>query len=91
MATKGHWPKGKSRNLPPAKVGHGRKLADLLRRAIDAGHVHPTLGRLSLRVVAADLDCDHTAVWKWCRGARLPPERALERLRAILHNFKPED
>lgn len=85
---KGHWRKGRSRNLDPTRVAQGRVLADLLRRAITQGWRHPALGPLSTRVVGAAFDVDHSTVAKWCRGDNLPLW-ALDRLRELLREYQP--
>jgi hypothetical protein len=86
--TKGHWPKGKSRKLPAARVATARTLLDVLRRAIARPYHHPTLGPLSYRVAAAFIGCDPKTVHRWCKGERLPAEWALAKIRELVRNFK---
>ena len=88
-STKGHWRKGRSRNLDPTRVAQGRVLTDLLRRAVERGWRHPSLGVLSLRVVGRHLGDDHSTVSKWCRGVNLPPRWAMDKLRLLLQSFSP--
>jgi hypothetical protein len=87
--TKGHWPKGKSRNIDPARTAAARNLADLLRRAITQGWRHPTIGVLSYRVVGEHLKVDHKTVHKWAKGVNLPPLWAVDELRIMLHEYRP--
>jgi hypothetical protein len=86
---KGHWPKGKSRNLDPSRVAQARTLVDLLRRAIGAGWRHPALGVLTGRGVAAHLQVDGKTVHKWLTGKNLPPLWALGELRTLLREYRP--
>lgn len=85
---KGHWRKGRSRNLDPAQIAMARALTELLAAAIDRPWRHPTLGTLSYRVVAAHLGVDHSTVRRWCKSVDRPPAWALPRLRGLLKEFQ---
>lgn len=86
---RGHWRRGRSRNLDPAQLAVARTLTELLRRAIEQGWRHPTMGPLSYRIVAAALKVDPKTVSKWCKAENRPPEWALGELRTLLRDFRP--
>jgi hypothetical protein len=88
-SAKGHWPKGKSRNLSPRLESQARTLIDLLRRAIDSGWRHQDHGALSNAKVAEILGEDRSTVHKWLTGKRLPPPRIVDALRQILKDYRP--
>src|SRR6266852_2663689 len=83
MAKKGHWRKGKSRNLDPAQMGQARTLVEVLRRALDAGYKHPTVGVLSRSKVAARLKVSAKALNNWLALVDWPPDWALDELRIL--------
>ena len=87
--SKGHWTKGRSRNLAANRVPIARNLVDALRRAIDACWRHPVHGVLTVTAVATLLKTNASTVHKWLRGLNLPPLWAVDQLRLLLRDFKP--
>jgi hypothetical protein len=87
-APKGHWPKGKPRNLPAGRVAAAKGIVRLLRVAVERPWRHPTLGVLSYRVVGAQLGVDGRTVHRWCGGERMPPLWALDEIKVLLAAFK---
>jgi hypothetical protein len=85
---KGHWPKGRSRNLDPHQLAQARTLVEALKRAITEGWRHPILGVLSLRVVATHLKLNHKTIHGWVQLKRWPPAWALDELRLLLKDFR---
>ena len=89
IPARGHWPKGRSRNLAPRHAAQAKTLLDLLRRALDSRWRHPLHGALTGAGVAALLDEDRSTLHKWLSGKRLPPLRIVTALRDLLKEYRP--